>query len=228
MDLPSKPQSTVDALVQPLLADFLDALIKGLHRQAEEVTQRALNEGISAGDIYLNIFQNAAYEIGRLWQINRISVAQEHHATAIIERQMGEMHSYFKPHALRYKTVIIGCVEHEYHRVGPRMVADFFEQDGWNVIYLGADVPTQAFVSMAHDISPDLIGISAQMVIRLPALTEFINQLNRQGLGGTPIMAGGQPFMQQPQLYKSLRVHFSGHDARAALTLANEWMEREG
>jgi MerR family transcriptional regulator, light-induced transcriptional regulator len=227
MDLPSKPHPTVDALVQSLQADCLDALIQGHHRQAEEVTQRALNEGMSAGDIYLNIFQNAAYEIGRLWQINRINVAQEHLATAIIERQMGEMHSYFKPKILRYKTVIIGCVEHEYHRVGPRMVADFFEQDGWNVIYLGPDVPTEAFVSMAHDISPDLIGVSAQMVIRLPALTEFINQLNRQGLGGIPIMAGGQPFIQEPELYKSLRVHFSANDARVALTRANQWMDRE-
>ncbi len=228
MTLPSDPPVSLETAQQLLQSEYLDALIKGNQGQAEEVVQRALNEGLSAGDIYLNIFQVAAYEIGRLWQVNQINVAQEHVATALIERQMGGLHAYFKPVTLRYKTLILGCVEHEQHRVGLRMVADFFEQDGWNVIYLGPDVPTEAFVSMIHDIAPDLIGVSAQMVIRLPAMTEFVRQLNRQGLGGIPIMAGGQPFIQQPELFHSLGVHFTGSDARAALDAANRWMAKAG
>ena len=226
MTLPSDPPASLEKAFQLLQSEYLDALVKGSLGQAEEVVQRALNEGLAAGDVYLNIFQSAAYEIGRLWQVNQISVAQEHLATAIIERQMGVMHTYFKPVTLRYKTLILGCIEHELHRVGPRMVADFFEQDGWNVIYLGPDVPTEAFVSMIHDISPDLIGISAQMVIRLPALAEFARKLNRQGLGGIPIMAGGQPFIEQPELFRSLGVQFTGNDARAALAAANRWMAK--
>jgi hypothetical protein len=51
--------------------------------------------------------------------------------------------------------------------------------------------------------------------------SSFVHALDRQGLGGIPVMAGGLPFVQQPALYQSLGVRFSGADARAALRLAN-------
>ena len=35
--------------------------------------------GISVKDIYLHVFQSSLYEIGRLWQENKITVAQEHY-----------------------------------------------------------------------------------------------------------------------------------------------------
>jgi methanogenic corrinoid protein MtbC1 len=101
------------------------------------------------------------------------------------------------------------------------MVADFFEQDGWEVYYLGAAVPTQTFISIAKDFNADLIGVSAQMVYHLPSVVEFVKEADRQGLGGIPIMAGGYPFVQNPSLYKQLGVHFSGGDAREAVNITN-------
>ncbi|MEF3272883.1 MAG: B12-binding domain-containing protein [Chloroflexus sp.] len=71
---------------------YLAAMLAGSSRAADRVVEQALAQGINAPRIYLDIFQPTAYEIGRLWQINRIGIAQEHLATAIIERQMGELH----------------------------------------------------------------------------------------------------------------------------------------
>jgi MerR family transcriptional regulator, light-induced transcriptional regulator len=101
------------------------------------------------------------------------------------------------------------------------MVADFFEQDGWEVYYLGAAVPTNTFISIARDFRADLIGLSAQMVYHLPALIEFMKEIDRQGMGGIPIMAGGYPFVQNPSLYENLGVRFSGANAREAIEQAN-------
>lgn len=202
--------------------DYLGAMKKGSGRQADVVVQRALDKSIQVNQIYLDIFQTTAYQIGRLWQRNEFSVAQEHLATAIIERQMGEMHPLFKPSQMRSKVLVIGCVEQEYHRVGVRMVADFFEQDGWDVHYLGAAVPTETFIAMAREMQADLIGLSSQMVYHIPTISDFVRELDRLGLGGIPVMAGGLPFVQQPELYKKLGVHFSGSDARQAVKMANE------
>jgi methanogenic corrinoid protein MtbC1 len=122
--------------------DYLSALRAGSGRAADRVVERALDAHVSVNDIYLSIFQATAYEIGRLWQRNEFSVAQEHLATAIIERQMGDLHHQFKARRDRKRTLVIGSVDRELHRVGSRMVADFFEQDGWTVHYLGAAVPS--------------------------------------------------------------------------------------
>ena len=210
-----------DLLKQQLQHEFLEAMKAGSGRQADKVVERALEADVTANDIYLDIFQPTGYAVGRLWQSNQFSVAQEHLATAIIEREMGDLHSYFRARGERDRTLVIGCVEGEQHRVGVRMVADFFEQDGWTVYYLGATVPTATFISMAKDVHADLIGLASQLVYRVPAVLEFVRQLDAQGMGGVPIMVGGQAFVQQPDLYKSLGVRFTGADARAALHAAN-------
>ncbi|MDQ2999372.1 MAG: cobalamin-dependent protein [Chloroflexota bacterium] len=220
-DEPRPAAEPVADVLSAFRMDYLGAMRAGSGRAADRVVERALDEHIIVNDIYLSIFQTTAYEIGRLWQRNEFSVAQEHLATAIIERQMGDLHQQFKPRRDRKRTLVIGAVERELHRIGSRMVADFFEQDGWTVHYLGAAVPTDTFIAMAKDMQADLIGLSSQMVYHVPTITAFVHALDQQGLGGIPVMAGGLPFVQQPTLYQSLGVRFSGADARAALRLAD-------
>lgn len=202
-------------------SEYVEAMKKGSGRMADQVVENALDHNLTANDVYLDIFQDTAYEIGRMWQRNEFSVAQEHLATAIIERQMGDLRSFFKPFRTQSKRLVIGSVDKELHRVGVRMVVDFFEQDGWDVYYLGATVPSDTFISIAKDFNADLIGLAAQMVYHLPTIAEFVKEADQQGLAGIPIMAGGYPFVQNPDLYKSLGVHFSGANAREALEAAN-------
>jgi hypothetical protein len=59
------------------------------------------------------------------------------------------------------------------------------------------------------------------MAYHVPTIAEFARELDRQGLSGLPVMVGGLPFVQQPDLYKSLDVRCSGLDARDAVTKAN-------
>jgi len=205
-----------------LQAQYLKATIEGSGRQADQVLTRAFYSQFTVNEIYLDIFQFTGYAIGELWQTNQVSVAQEHLVTAIIERQMGELHPLFKPREVKARTLVIGAVDKENHRMGARMVADFFEQDGWTVHYLGAAVPTATFLAMAREMKADLIGLSSEMIFHLPAITEFVRQAGSFGLAGIPIMAGGMPFIQQPDLYAKMDVHFSGIDAREAILKANQ------
>jgi MerR family transcriptional regulator, light-induced transcriptional regulator len=217
----SNTEAKQSGILQPLQDGYLIALCVGSGRDADRVVESALDAGVGAGDIYLEIFQPTAYTLGHLWQCNEISVAQEHLATAIIERQMGELHSYFKAQQERERTLVIGCVEQELHSVGCRMVADFFQSDGWTVHYLGANVPTESFVAMAREMNADLIGLAAQMTYNLPQVKQFVEVLDRYGLGGIPVIAGGFPFLQQRSLYRSLGVLPSGANAADAVQKAN-------
>lgn len=210
------------ASIEELQRAYLNALLAGSGRAADGVVQRALDSGFAPQQVYLDLFQPTAYAIGRLWQRNRVSVAQEHLATAIIERQMGELHPLFRPRQQRGRTVVIGCVPDEWHRVGARMVADFFEAEGWTVHYLGAAVPVRDLVAMVRDSQADLVGVSAQMLFNLPRVQELVRALDAAGLAGIPVIAGGMPFAEQPELAPALNVRGSGADAAAALQVAEE------
>ena len=201
---------------------YLEALRQGSGRQADQVVEHSLDQGVTANQLYMDVFQPTAYEIGRLWQRNLFTVAQEHLATAIIERQMGQLHTFFRPKASRNRTLVLGSVAQELHRVGVRMVADFFEQDGWTVYYLGATTPASSFVGLARDVHADLIGVSVQMVFHLTQINEVMHELSQQGLGGLPVIVGGMPFVQQSELYRSFNVRSSATNAELAVAQANE------
>ena len=205
-----------------LQSKYLEVTIVGNGRKADEVVSNAFEQQLTINDVYLKIFQPTGYAIGMLWQNNLVSVAQEHLVTAIIERQMGELHSLFAPKESKPKTLVIGAGEKENHRVGVRMVADFFEQDGWTVHYLGAAVPTKTFLAISREMKADLVGLASQMVFHLPAITDFVRLTDSFGLAGIPIKVGGMPFIQQPELYTKLGVHFTGADAQKAVDRANQ------
>lgn len=200
--------------------DYLRAMVSGSGRAADKVVEAALDRHVRPQEIYLGIFQPTAYAMGRLWQRNQISVAQEHLATAIIERQMGELHPLFKTPDERGRTLVIGCVPGEWHRVGARMVADFFEAAGWEVHYLGASVPVADMVGLARETNADMVGLSAQMLFSLPKVGEFVRALRAAGLTDLPVIAGGMPFAEQSEIAGALNVVGCGSDAAEAVALA--------
>lgn len=203
-----------------LQEDYLRAMVVGSGRAADKVIEAALERRVRPQEIYLDIFQPTAYALGRLWQRNKISVAQEHLATAIIERQMGELHPLFKAPEERGRTLVIGCVPGEWHRVGARMVADFFEAEGWEVHYLGASVPVGDMVGLARETGADVVGLSAQMLFSLPQVGAFVRALRAAGLTDLPVIAGGMPFTEQPEIAGALNVVGCGTDAAEAVEVA--------
>lgn len=218
-----------DVIADDLIAEAQTRYLAALQAGSGRLADRALDHALSVlrlppPAIYLRIFQPTAYDIGRLWQVNRLSVAQEHLATAIIERHMGEMHPLFRPTRSRPHTLVLGCVDKELHRVGARMVADFFEADGWQVHYLGASVPAETLIGLAVEAEADLIGLSVQMAHHVPKITEVVRWRDRRGLAGLPLMAGGLPFMRQPDLWRALGVTLGGGDAAQAVAQANALM----
>lgn len=75
---------------------------------------------------------------------------------------------------------------------------------------------------MAREMQADLIGLSVQMIYHLPHITAFAAALGCYGLDGIPIMVGGMPFRQQPDLVHTLNVQFSSTNAREAVQQANQ------
>ena len=46
------------------------------HKATRQILQ-AMQDGLSIESIYLEVFQPVQYEVGRLWQMNQLTVAQE-------------------------------------------------------------------------------------------------------------------------------------------------------
>jgi methanogenic corrinoid protein MtbC1 len=203
-----------------LLQRYLAAQLAGDRREALRLlVDEGLLRGVPLQDIHLKIIQPAQYEIGRLWQENRISVAQEHLATAISQLALSHLYRHLPRDPSNGKVIMVSCVEGELHEVGARMASDFLEMAGFDVRFLGANVPTSHLVQMVKQQTPDLLALSVSMTYHLPALRTALDQV-RTAAPRLPIAVGGLAFSWVPGLERELGVSFHGKDARELVASA--------
>lgn len=171
---------------------FEAALLAGKQPEALAVMHRCMDNGHTLVEVGLHVIQPALYEIGEKWQANRISVAQEHMATAMVQSLMTVGLLRSPPPSPTNKKVLLGCVAGNDHDVGLRLVADAFLLAGWDVQYLGANVPTVALVRHITEWKPDLVGLSVSFAQQLPAVKAVVAQLvERLGNSRPALIVGG-------------------------------------
>ena len=187
-----------ESLVQITHKEFLNALLSGNRSKCSDLANNYLNNGISIEVLYETIIKKALYEVGELWEYNKISVATEHLASAIVEGILNELYIKIISSDKINRTVIVACVENEYHQIGIKMISDVFEMNGWNAYFLGANTPTNELISFSKTIKPDIFAISLSIYFHLPILEKMI-PIIRKEFPELPILVGGQAFRHEGQ-----------------------------
>lgn len=207
---------------EPLARTYLTALLRADRRKAVDVINGAVNEGVSIRELYLEVFQPVQREIGRLWQSNEISVAEEHFCTASTQALMAQFYPQILGTARVGRKVVIACVGSELHEIGTRMVADFFEMAGWDGIYIGANTPTPALVDLVCRERPNLVGLGITMPYHLGTAATLIERLRSDArCAEVKIIAGGYVFQQHPELWRTLGADGCAADAQGAVDVGN-------
>lgn len=196
---------------------FVQAILNGERRGAVTIASEALQSGASIDDLYADVFQDALYEIGRRWERNRISVAQEHMATAITQYVMAQMYERIPPAAARRGRAVLAGVPGELHHVGALMVADVLEAHGWEARYLGSNLPIASVVGAVREQAPDLLGISVTMLFNLHHATRLIDEVRRLG-HPVRIVVGGGAFRVRDE-WRDIGADEYAPDLRSAVSL---------
>ena len=211
----------VHELLPALVNRYLAAQLAGDRRVALRIIlDEALAAGVSVPDLYLHILQPAQHQIGRLWEENRIGVAEEHLATAISQLVLAHLYPFLPRAPDNGQRVLIACVAGELHDMGARITADFFEMAGFGVRLLGADVPTESLVAMTREAPPDLLVLSTTMTFNVPALRDAALR-TREAVGDRlRLGAGGHALTWAPGLGKQLDAEISEDDVVAMVAAA--------
>jgi methanogenic corrinoid protein MtbC1 len=205
--------------VSVLRDQFQVALAAGARREALEIVpDEALWLDVPAPAVYLEVVQASLYEIGRLWQEGRITIAQEHVATEIARQALAQLRLHLPSTSSNGKRVVVACVEGELHDLGALMTADFLEMAGFEVSYLGANVPTASLTELVRHRPPHLLALSATAPSSVATLRRAVAAVRRVSEGGVPLAVGGQVFRHRPELARQLAADVHARDARAATT----------
>lgn len=201
---------------------YLDAVRAGDRRQAFDIVRRARDGGLALRSIYLEVFQPTLREIGRLWEQNELTVAEEHLATAITQAAMLRLYTQEESPG-GGPTLVAACAETERHEVGLRMLCDIMDLEGWTTYFLGAAVPPESLIELVRDRNADVLALSASIAPHLSQLRSTITAV-RTALGRERplILVGGRPFLEQPELAFALGADETAADAVEAATLLRE------
>ena len=227
-EAPGSPPSFLseDVPLAGLARDYLTALLAGERHVASRLVLDAVEGGASIKDVYLHVFQRSQYEIGRLWQMNRVTVAQEHYCTAATQLIMSQLYPRLFSTARAGRRLVAACAGDELHELGVRMVADFFEMEGWDTYYLGANVPADSILQACQANKADLLAISATMVFHVQQVAGTIEQVRASLLGPSlKILVGGYPFNAAPDLWRKVGADGFARNALGAVERAAQLLE---
>jgi methanogenic corrinoid protein MtbC1 len=207
-------------LAEAFLNDCLN-----LHRnEAMEKIHHAANNGTSVNDIYMHIITPVMHELGRLWHLNKISVGHEHYCTAIAQMVMAQLLPWIFDGSPKKSRLVSACVAGELHEIGARMVSDLFEMNGWDTVFLGADVPVESVIDTVIQHNACVLAISVTLAAHLSAVSEMILRVRADlDCVKVKILVGGAAFSTDDTLWQRLGADGWAVDIDDAIALANKW-----
>ncbi|MGW4806325.1 cobalamin B12-binding domain-containing protein [Kitasatospora sp. NPDC004272] len=194
-----------------------EAVTGGDQARAAALAVGALEAGLHPEALLLDVIGALQARIGREWAADRITVIQEHAATAVNERVVALVtgHPAFAAaaHPPERGRVAVACVDGEWHAFPARLLAEVLVLRGWRVDYLGAQCPTPHLIAHLHRTAPDALALSASLSTRLPAAHAAVSAAQAAGV---PVIAGGAAFGPDGRHARLLGADAWAPDARAA------------
>lgn len=174
----SSAQSTVDTYLELALRPDIEALADLVLAEVEQTGSIA---------VYDSLLQPALEEVGRRWERDELTVADEHLVTALTEQVLTRM----RRRSISGPMAVVACTPDNAHRVGAVMVADTMALAGWNAVVLGAHTPLEDLATLCTTRDARMIALSVGIEDELGQLEDELRQLRSRIDVDVPILIGG-------------------------------------
>lgn len=209
-----------DTNLDSLRAQWIEACMKFSEANSEQVLNQAFSM-FPVESVCMEIMQKGMVEIGSLWYENGASVQQEHFASGLAMRRLDLLLSA-SPAPTRNQTVLIGCPPNEWHTFTTLLLALLLRRRGLNVIYLGANVPTEQFEETVKSVNAKLVILVAQTLITVASLQTTALALTNLR---TPVGYGGRIFNLHPNLANCIPGYYLGDSLPSALDTVEKLLQ---
>jgi 5-methyltetrahydrofolate--homocysteine methyltransferase len=180
------------------LSELSQAVINGQKAKAEELTRKALEEGVSPVTIINEALVPGMAVVGEKFKNDEFYIPE----VLVAARAMNAAMAIVKPLIVGDQLkplgkVVIGTVRGDLHDIGKNLVMMMLEGAGFEIVDLGVDVAPEKFVEAAKANSADVVAMSALLTTTMPAMKDTIAALEENGLRDkVKVIIGGAPVTQ--------------------------------
>lgn len=185
--------------------NWVVACLKFDESQAESVIAQAFAR-YPMETVCLEVLRKGLSEVGELWYTGQSSVQQEHFASALAVRRLNALLAA-EPPPSRRGSILTACPPGEDHIFPLLLITLLLRQRGWDVVYLGANVPIDKLETAIESAKPDLLISAAQQLFTAASLFELAQFLSAQRV---PLAFGGSIFNFLPNLREQIPGYFLG------------------
>jgi len=208
------PLYTVEAgdTMSQIRAAWVAACMNFDEQQAERIVSQTFGL-FSVERVCLDVLQKGLAVIGEGWYAGHVTVQQEHFASALAVRRLEALMAATPP-PTRPGRILVGCPPGEEHTFAPLLLSLLLRRRGWDILFLGANIPVQDFVLTTQTARPHLVILTAQQLATAASLREIGDLIYQVRV---PMAFGGMVFTQIPDLATRVTGHYLGINIEGAL-----------
>jgi methanogenic corrinoid protein MtbC1 len=130
-------------------------------------------------------------EVGNQWGKGKLRIAHEHMASAIVGAFLTAMNARYQvlPGA---PLVAVATPSGQYHEIGALLAASQAHESGWDVLYLGPNLPAEEIATAARGRGVRAVMISLVFPTSDPGVVAQLRELRKLVGADMPIVVGGQ------------------------------------
>jgi DNA-binding transcriptional MerR regulator len=156
------------------------------------------------------------YRLGDLYTTGQLSIASERLMTTLLQQRLLAMLQFAAP-GPEAPLLLCACPPGEKHELGILTFAYAIQQDGWQVCYLGPDLPISALQHSCQQLQPALVALSFTCAAESKQRLELLHMLDTDIAPMCPTVIGGQALAAYQHLLQ-LRYLICCETPQAALT----------
>ncbi len=204
------PVPTSGTMLDQLRSSWVTACLAYDEQAAEQALVQAMALA-SPEAVCSELLQKGLAEIGEGWAKGTVSVQQEHFASALVVRRLNTLIAG-APAPTRPVSLLAACPPGETHDLALLMLAFILRWHGWEVVYLGPDVPLARLDVAVRAIRPGLALSVAQTLTGAASLRQLADFVNAQDI---MLAYGGGIFDRIPDLTEQIPGHYLGSELGA-------------
>ncbi|MCC5793411.1 MAG: cobalamin-dependent protein [Chromatiales bacterium] len=183
---------------------YLQQVLEGNVAEAiRELTEAAAN-GLGLQAAYVDVLLPAQREIGRLWHLGDVTIAEEHLVSFATQRAMAVLSSQAEAAPPNGRTCVVAAVSTNVHDIGLRALADLYQLAGWRTIFLGSDVPIDDMPAVLTFFEADLLLLGAMLSTQIPKVEQTVSLVHERCERPVKVIVGGSAFDDAPELWREI------------------------
>jgi MerR family transcriptional regulator, light-induced transcriptional regulator len=210
-DLRIDSNITSGGIIESLREQWIQACRSFNEREAEHILAQAFAL-YPPETVCVELLQKGLGQIGVEWFEGTITAQQEHFASALAMRRLDTLLAA-APEPTHTGRIVIACPPHENHTFSPLLLTLLLRRRGWEVLYLGANLPQEELAETVRSTRPNLVILVAHQLFTAATLMQMAALLAQEKV---QVAYGGHIFNLMPDLCKHIAGHYLGGELASA------------